>query len=125
MAKGMIQDFCRKLQIPYLIHFTRTENINSIFRHGLYPVSSFAELDSTPIINDELRLDGHLDGISLSVAFPNSQMFYKCRMENPEVNWSVLILFPSILWEKDCAFCRHNAADGRISCQPLESLKSR
>lgn len=124
MPKKKIQVFCEQIEIPYLTHFTRTENLPSILKHGLYPVSRFDELGSTPITNDELRLDGHLDGISLSISFPNSQMFYRYRMDDPDVRWSVLVLSPSILWEKECAFCKHNAADGRISCQRLENLSS-
>jgi hypothetical protein len=45
-------------------------------------------------------------------------------MDNEGVNWVVLVLHPSVLWEKECAFCKHNAADGRISCLPLNSLKT-
>lgn len=51
-------------------------------------------------------------------------MFYKIRMAEEGSEWVVLALHPSILWEKECAFCKHNAADGRISCQPLASLKT-
>jgi hypothetical protein len=49
-------------------------------------------------------------------------MLYKYRMADAAVDWSILVLDPSILWVKNCAFCRHNAADGRISGQPLASL---
>lgn len=36
----------------------------------------------------------------------------------------VLLLQPSLLWTKPCAFCCHNAADGRISSQPLPQLQN-
>ncbi|MBV6423679.1 MAG: hypothetical protein NAOJABEB_01482 [Steroidobacteraceae bacterium] len=36
----------------------------------------------------------------------------------------VLGIDPAVLWNKDCAFCRHNAADNRISGQPLEALQT-
>jgi hypothetical protein len=51
-------------------------------------------------------------------------MFYKYRMENPAVEWVVLGIHPSVLWQKNCAFCCHNAADIRISRQPLENLQT-
>lgn len=124
MPKEKICEFSKQVKVPYLTHFTKTENLSSILKNGIFPVSRFDELDSTPATNDELRLDGHLEGISISVSFPNSQMFYKYRMADPEVRWSVLVLKPSILWKKDCAFCKHNAADGRISCQPLNNLST-
>lgn len=124
MPRKQIRTFAEQLEIPYLVHFTRLENLESILAHGILPVDQFEEADTNPVINDQLRLDGHLDGISISIAFPNSQMFFKCRKDNEDSSWVILVLHPSIIWEKDCAFCRHNAADGRISCQPLNTLKT-
>ena len=31
---------------------------------------------------------------------------------------------PCVLWDKDCAFFRHNAADARMRCTPLNELKT-
>lgn len=124
MSKEAIQAHAKAIQIPFLTHFTRAKNLPTIMQHGIYPVSRVVEIGAAPEVNDGLRLDGHHDGTSLSIAFPNSKMFYKYRMENPDVEWAVLGIQPSVLWTKDCAFCRHNAADARISCQPLAQLKS-
>ena len=90
----------------------------------MYPVARACEIGVQPEINDELRLDGHLDGTSVSIGFPNNQMFWKCRKDNEDVAWVVLGLDPSILWKKECAFCRHNAADNAISCIALDELKT-
>lgn len=89
---------------------------------GLYPIGRVHEVGLAPQINDQLRLDGHRNSSSVSIGFPNSQMLYKYRMAEPLVDWVILVLHPSILWAKDCAFCKHNAADGRISCRPLQEL---
>ncbi|UXN57792.1 DUF4433 domain-containing protein [Phyllobacterium zundukense] len=124
MSKQAIQAHAQMIKVPYLLHFTRASNLPAIMQHGLYPMSRVAEIEITPEINDELRLDGHLDGVSLSIAFPNYRMFWKCRQDNEGVEWAVLAVNPSVLWLKDCAFCRHNAADARMSCQPLEQLKT-
>lgn len=124
MSKQAIKTQATAIKIPFLTHFTRAKNLPDIMRHGIYPVGRVAEIGLEPEVNDELRLDGHRDGTSLSIAFPNSRMFYKYRQENPEVEWAVLAIQPSVLWTKDCAFCRHNAADARISCQPLAHLKT-
>lgn len=112
------------LAVPFLLHFTRADNLRSILRHGLYPVSRLSELGSEAKINDTLRLDGHRDSNSLSIAFPNGPMFYKYRMEDESVNWAVLQLTPSILWNAQCAFCAHNAADSRIRHRDLAELES-
>ncbi|PPC94837.1 MAG: hypothetical protein CTY33_02825 [Methylotenera sp.] len=122
--ENTIQEVATALQIPYLVHFTRTEHLPSIMNHGLYPVSRHSELPVGPTINDIHRFDGHLDATSLSIAHPNSPMFYKCRRSDDEVSWSVLILKPSLLWMKQCAFCRHNAADNRIRLQDLNQLQT-
>lgn len=124
MSREAIQAHAKAIQIPYLIHFTRAANLPSIIQHGLVPVSRAAEKGIEPEVNDGLRLDGHVDGTSLSIGFPNYRMFYKYRQENPDVKWVVLGIQPSVLWAKDCAFCRHNAADARISSQPIAQLKT-
>ena len=124
MPRQTIQAHATEIKGPFLLHFTRAANLPSIMQHGLYPVSRVDEIGATPQINDELRLDGHRDGTSLSIAFPNYRMFWKYRQDNEAVEWVVLAIHPSVLWLKDCAFCRHNAADARISYQPLQQLKT-
>ena len=77
-----------------------------------------------PAINDQERLDGRLNGTSVSIAFPNGSMFYRLRNENPDTDWVILALSPSILWSKDVLFCRHNAADNRVSKVPSDVLRA-
>ena len=119
-----IKEFAKKLEIPYLIHFTRWENIDGIFQNGLLPKILIEDLPYEVSINDEIRLDGHEDSVSLSIAFPNYRMFYRYRMNSSAVGWVVLAIHPSVLWEYECAFCKYNAADSRISCIPKEELKN-
>lgn len=111
-------------KVPYLVHFTRAENLESIINNGIYPVNRVDEVCENPTINDTLRLDGRREGASISVAFPNCQMLFKYRKENNGSEWAILVLHPSILWVKDCSFCKHNAADMRISNLPIEHLKT-
>ena len=124
MPKEAIHLHAKNIGIPWLVHFTRAVNLPNIMKYGLYPRSRTSEISVTPQINDVHRFDGHIDGTSLSIAFPNSKMFYKCRQENPNVDWVVLAVNPAALWTLDCAFCRHNAAATVISKLPIESLKT-
>ncbi len=124
MSREHIRAHAAEIKIPYLLHFTRATNLPSIIRHGLYPISRAHEVKVVPEVNDQLRLDGHRNGTSVSIAFPNSQMFYKYRMSNDGVDWAVLVLHPQALWMKDCGFCRHNAADARISSRAVHELKT-
>ena len=124
MSESTIEAHARAIEVPYLLHFTRVINLPSIMARGLYPIARAHEIGAAPVTNDQLRLDGHRDGTSLSIAFPNGPMFYRYRNECADTDWVVLVIHPSVLWTKDCAFCRHNAADARISRLPLDQLKT-
>ena len=122
MPRQVIQTYAESVQVPYLLHFTRATNLPSIMAHGLCPIGRAHEIGAAPAINDQYRFDGHRNSTSLSIGFPNCQMLYKYRRADATVDWAFLVLNSSILWAKNCAFCRHNAADGRISAQPLANL---
>ncbi|MFC0203098.1 DarT ssDNA thymidine ADP-ribosyltransferase family protein [Novosphingobium soli] len=122
MPAQAIQAQATTVRVPYLLHFTRAVNLPSIMAHGIYPIGRATEVGASPAINDQYRFDGHRNSTSVSIGFPNCQMLYKYRKADEDVEWAILILPPSILWGKKCAFCRHNAADGRISGQPLANL---
>jgi len=109
-----IRALVEELEIPRLVHFTRCENLESIVRYGLHSVATGDALGLSMFRNDTLRLDNQLDGISLSIGFPNYRMFYKYRKKEPSTEWAVLSLSPEILWEKQCGFYQHNAADSRM-----------
>ena len=117
-----IQDIADQVKVPFLVHFTQAPNLPSIFERGIYPRERCGELAVHPVVNDASRLDGKLSANCTSIGFPNSPMFFRFRKKNPNSEWAVLLLDPSILWEKQCAFCRHNAADARISALPLQDL---
>lgn len=112
------------LDIPHLVHFTRCDNLPSILSQGLHSVESSRASGLSPIRNDQLRLDQQLNGISLSITFPNYLMFYKYRQLNDDVDWVVLLLSPKILWEQQCGFFKHNAADARMLNQPRKKVST-
>lgn len=122
--KAEIQATSAGLNIPQLVHFTRASNLPLIMQHGLQPVAAFEQLQIAPEINDQLRLDGRLSGISTSIGLTNDRMFYSLRQQNPGVEWAVLAISRKVLWEKDVLFCRHNAADARVSNLDDEELRS-
>lgn len=119
-----IKSFAQKINIPHLVHFTRSENLAGILKHGLASVATCESTGLSVIRNDADRYDGKPDGISLSIAFPNYLMFYKYRQIFKEADWAVLLFSPRVIWEKDCAFYRHNAADARVSREPRDKMKS-
>ncbi|MHA3606548.1 DarT ssDNA thymidine ADP-ribosyltransferase family protein [Yersinia enterocolitica] len=119
-----IREIVAQREIKQLVHFTRIENLESIMQHGIVPIADATEKQIAPAVNDQARFDGRTNASCLSITFPNYLMFFKYRQENPDVNWIVLGVDPSVLWLKNCAFCRYNAADARISIQLLEALQT-
>ncbi|WP_426152532.1 DarT ssDNA thymidine ADP-ribosyltransferase family protein [Pseudomonas sp. DC3000-4b1] len=113
-----------EIELPYLVHFTQVENLPSIMKHGICPIATMNDQHISHIANDKLRLDGHPDASSFSIAHPNDKMFASYRWANKERNWVVLIIDRSALWTLNAAFCKHNAADGRIRLVDLEGLKT-
>lgn len=105
-----VQRVVQERNISCLVHFTRLSNLNNILTKGLRSRKDL-EKEECCSFSDSLRLDGHTECISLSVSFPNYKMFYSLRCDNLEEKWVVLLLQPSILWEKNCAFYRTNAAN--------------
>lgn len=128
-----IKDIVTNRAIPYLVHFTRLENLHSILTHGLYPR---VEIDKSKtdighplfwgtqkITNDQIRVDYKPTYNCTSISFPNCRMFYKYRQQ-PNTSWVVLILHPKILWEKDCLFYYTNAASNTVSSLPKEQFST-
>lgn len=113
-----IKKIVESRNIKALLHFTRLENIPSILENGLVSRSS---ISAEAIFNDHQRLDERRDTISLSISFPNYLMFYKYR-QDMQGKWCVIGINPAVLWDLECLFCKHNAADSRISSLPDEQL---
>lgn len=109
--------------IEYVWHFTRLANLDGILSHGLINRQSIVETGLPFEFNDDYRFDGHENSICCSIGHPNYKMFYRLRQENPDSEWVVIVLQPSILWEKDCAFCTTNAASNEVACIPVEHRK--
>lgn len=118
MDKVQIRRFAEEIKIPALVHFTPIGNLESILKNGLLCRN---DIDDNAEINDQLRLDGRKNTISTSIAFPNSNMFYKYRQEKGGL-WAVVAISKRVLWDLDCLFCEHNAADARIAGLPEDYL---
>lgn len=104
-----IRDLIAARGIQALVHFTRTENLESILRRGIVPRASLEEGDFR--WNDERRDDGYPEASCLSVSFPNYKMFYDIRTNRyPEARWAVVLLSPEVLMTHPCMFFDSNAA---------------
>jgi hypothetical protein len=117
-----IKDVVAKRGIDFVFHFTQLQNLDSILTHGLLPPSQCEEIGIIPAVNDQERLD-NTDSICLTIGFPNYMLFYRLRDTVKEKEWAVIGLKPDVLWEKDVAFCRENAAKAEVTAIPLAQRK--
>ncbi len=125
MDSSLMRDRLQQRNIKHLMHFTKYSNFESIMAHGLVRRS---ELDRRMIhyaFNDDVRLDGHPNSVSVSISFPNYRMFYKARHDFPDADWVVLVLGTDVLLEKPCWFCKTNAASAYVQQEMLTDLSTK
>lgn len=118
-----IQQVVQQRNITRLFHFTHSENLSSILHHGLISRETLEDGEFAYGYNDEMRIDGHLNAICLSVSYPNAKMLYKYR-QSKGGDWILLAIDPSVLWQKDCAFYPTNAASNNVRFNELNLMKS-
>jgi ssDNA thymidine ADP-ribosyltransferase, DarT len=117
-----IEQIVEARKIKQLVHFTRLENLDSILNYGLRTRGDCLARNIGCVHTDDYRLD-HQEATCLSITFPNYKMFFRYRMQNPNSRWAVVGIRPSVLWEKDCAFCKENAASANVSGIPIEDRR--
>jgi hypothetical protein len=118
-----MQDAVKRKGIEYLWHFTKLENVKSIFENGIIPRATLEADGANVAYNDPDRLDGFKNANCLSIGHPNYKMFYSLRQQDPSVEWVVFGVKAEVLWTKDCAFCSTNAANSSVTSVPIELRK--
>ncbi|MDH2535038.1 DarT ssDNA thymidine ADP-ribosyltransferase family protein [Acinetobacter baumannii] len=117
-----IQKIVQERKIPYLVHFTRVNNLPSILQHGIVSQNLFSQINNQPLITDPLRLDNKRDYSCFSIAFPNHRMFYRAR-NNIIGDWVLIRLSTQILWDYDCLFYPINAADNLVRFRDINDFQ--
>lgn len=122
--RSKIKEIVRSRRINNLVHFTRTDNLNSILKYGLVPVKSQRNNYIPSLHNDDRRMDGHDDCTSCSIEFPNYKLFYRFRNKFPECKWVIIQLNIDVLFSESniSYFCRTNAASQKILNDDFKSL---
>lgn len=118
--ESQLKSFVEQKRIENLVHFTIARNLPSILKYGLMSRLELEKRGLETVINDLNRYDGHTNAVNLSVSFPNYKMFYRIKNEHPSELWVMILLEPSIIWEKRCAFTKKNAASKEMAQIPLE-----
>jgi len=108
-------------EIEYLIHFTPTINLLSIFEQGRLLSRELLEkfdIDQTDIFDyveftDDIRFDDK-NFINLSIQHPNSFLFNRFRQKTANeshIYWCVLKIDKKYIYQKDTLFSVTNAAN--------------
>lgn len=107
--------------IQYLVHFTPTINLLSIFEQGKILSRALLEqfdISQTDIFDyveftDSIRYDDK-NFINLSIQHPSSTLFNRFRqrtIEQSHITWCVLKIDPKYIYRKDTLFSVTNAAN--------------
>ena len=118
-----IKNFLDARGIKYLLHFTNSDNIESIKEHGILSVDELNRRGLPYSSNDSNRMDRELDYISLSVTSINRQLLGSYLYTDRIKNVSVIYISASILYEEidtPRIYCDRNAAAS--SCNKGESF---
>lgn len=111
--KVKIKETIIQKDIHSLFHFTKISNLDSILTNGLLSKKDLDKYYIPYSYNDELRLDYIYKAICCSISFPNYKLFYKFRCKYPEDDWCLIEINPASIIEKECLFCKDNAASNR------------
>lgn len=114
--RAKIRRMATERGVSRLYHFTRAENARSILSHGLASRNVLLDNGIDFLATDSMRLDEHLDALSLSVHWINSAMFDKKKREIGG-EWLILEIDASLLWTHSCRFCWANAATSEMRRQ--------
>lgn len=95
--EGKIVDELKKIGYMSLVHFTKISNLESILKHGLLSVNALNKNDINFDRNDYKRIDGELDGISLSIESINQDLL-KTFKKKFDVEFIIILIKPSLLY---------------------------
>ena len=109
--------------IKYVLHFTQTENLTQILKQGLIPRAILEKSAHQATFNDPDRFDGQPQASCASIGHPNYKMFFHLRRLQPDQEWCVIGIKADVLWKKECAFCKENAASSNVTCIPIADRK--
>lgn len=109
-----IQAIARARGVEQLLHFTLLENLPSIVEHGLLSRSELARRQLDAYAVDGLRLDGRLEGLSLSIERLNRPMLASMTARSQGWQWVCLGLSADVLWTHACRFCWRNASSATM-----------
>ena len=114
-GREKIKNIVNFRNIKELLQFTSVDNLGSILKNGILSRDEMEKQMIKASVNDEERWGFCLNGISCSITLPNAPLLYKFKSSNLDRNYVILKIKPDVLWEKECLFCKENAASKRAA----------
>lgn len=122
-----IWNFIKNRNINTLYHFTHKRNLPSILKEGIIPVQNLKSMDIEFKATDPNRYDRRTTHTSFSLEFPNEVYFKKnilSRIENDSNDFIILEVSSDLLLNRNCLYCKHNAASVEMKNCPDSILGS-
>lgn len=122
--------------ISSLYHFSHLSNLRSIFKSGIISRQRLEEGGHRFHYNDELRLEGVRDAISLSLGEVNKKMLYKYSQGLRDRDWVIFKIKKELISGptqpsfdhrallKRAIFCHHNAASSAVRAISVEQRQN-
>ncbi|MCK1968870.1 MULTISPECIES: DarT ssDNA thymidine ADP-ribosyltransferase family protein [Franconibacter] len=119
-----------------LYHFTSLSNLKSILDRGILTRSALEKSEISFSYNDQLRLEGVKDSVSLSLGHVNNKMLYKYSMGLSDTNWVILkirtellagpnqLSFDHVSLLNQNLFCASNAASAQVTALSLQQRQN-
>lgn len=101
-------------KIKYLVHFTRIENLDSIFENGIIPRQIIETNQMNYFFNDDSRNDRLQNCSCFSIEYPNMRLLNRFANKYETDNWAIIVLDYLMLNNTRSYFCYHNAASYEI-----------
>lgn len=112
--KEKIKEAVKSRNIQIMLHFTALDNLEGILEKGILSLAEMEKQGIAAVKNDEKRLDFCPNCISCSISLPNAPLLFKFRKTYSDRQYVILKLKPELLWEKQCLFCKENAASNNV-----------
>lgn len=131
LPRNVNADLCEAVKrrgIDKLVHFTRIDSLRHLPHYGLLSRVAREEMGISCKANDDKRFDDLRNHISLSIQWPNWQLFHKFQNNSGirKDDWCVLIIDPSVIWTMDCLFTADNAAsfqESRLTMKERQGVR--
>lgn len=116
-ASAQIAQFLKDKNITTLLHFSDRQNLFNILNYGLLSREILDNLQWTYSLNDEKRLDGRLDCISLSMSRINKELLDSFIAKGKIKECVIIGIDATMLYREDNEriYCQTNAATKRAN----------